>query len=247
MSGSMPLSPGATGLVDGDAALPEKYDITDIDVDDPISAIVEIDKILRPDIKGINSADDIQTILHYYRTIKHAFYTFEVEFDVTIPETPSHPELIAILHNVKGLVDNKKIELLRRKIYPNRTIALDAAWRGKVHSYLLVVRKFVEDAQLEAPLHDSIMTKLNALAAEIDRTRSRLDAFADVLVGLCEGVSAGAKALTPAVRLFERVVGSLARAQSETPAPSLPAPETLGLPSPESIGQDAPEADDEGA
>jgi hypothetical protein len=50
------------------------------------------------------------------------------------------------------------------------------------------------------------------------------------LVGICEGISQGAVALNPAVRLLERVVGALSRMQESENRPlALPRPEDFGL------------------
>jgi hypothetical protein len=115
-------------------------------------------------------------------------------------------------------------------------VALDNAWRDKIHSYVLHIRRIVNDAKdLPVSMREAILHKLNAFDAEVDRTRTRLQVFSDVFVALCEGLSAGAEALIPAVRLGERIIGALARLQGEPPILALPPPDQFDLPSPDPL------------
>ena len=103
-----------------------------------------------------------------------------------------------------------------------------------VNSYISHIRTAVEKADLEEGLRQSIMSKLGSLQQEVDRNRTRVSAAMDIFAELTQGISAGAKNLEPAVKLVERVVGSLknlGRKEREE-LKQLPAPDTLGLPDP---------------
>jgi hypothetical protein len=127
-------------------------------------------------------------------------------------------------------VDRLRITALREKTLSLNAIALDDDWRTKLHSYIATIRQIVQKTNLEASIKEGILKKLQALDAEVDRERSRIQIFSEALVGVCEGISSGANALAPAARLLERVIGSLARLKSNKPdVLALPKPDDLGL------------------
>jgi hypothetical protein len=95
------------------------------------------------------------------------------------------------------------------------------------------------DSDAAPSIKESMLAKVHALDAEIDRQRTRVEVVTGLLVGLCAAVGEGAKKLGPAVRLTERIVGALARLGPPEPAIlALPAPEALGLDDEASDGRD---------
>jgi hypothetical protein len=117
-------------------------------------------------------------------------------------------------------------------------VALDAAWRDKIHTYVQHIRHIVNNAEnLPVQIKETILTTLHAFDAEVDRTRTRIEVFSDAFARLCEGISAGAKSLGPAVKLGERIIGALVRLSGAPPILALPPPEQLDLPAPETLEQ----------
>ena len=115
-------------------------------------------------------------------------------------------------------------------------VALDNPWRDKIHSYVAHIRQIVNDAgDLPIQIKEEILRKLHAFDAEVDRARTRIEVFSDAFVRLCEGLSAGAKALGPAVKLGERIIGALARLSGAPTVLALQPPEQLDLPAPETL------------
>jgi len=204
--------------------------IENIQETDPVRAIIAIDRELRPDFETINSTAQVEIIFAYRAMMERACKLFGVEFSVPEPDDDNYATARKILYLTKLEIDKLKVNLLYEKVQVGEAVVLDTAWRDKIHSSLAIVRSLVNRPEIPVQIRDSIMTKIHALDAEIDRVRTRIQAFTQVLVGLCEGVSAGATALTPAVRLLERVVGAVARVQPSQPAPlALPPPEDFGL------------------
>ena len=214
--------------------MPEfEIDIEDIDEADPLKAVIEIERRIRPKIEECENAQHVRIAIRYYRAMKRACYRFGLDFDVAEPENEYTPTGDRLLYETKAVIDEMKIDLLHQNFQSNESFILDNSWKEKVHSYVGHIRRIVERASLTPSLHDGIMAKLHALDQEVDRSRSRMKVFTDTFVDLCAGVSAGANELKPAVSLFERVVGALARLKSQPPTLALPAPATLGLEAPD--------------
>jgi hypothetical protein len=216
-------------------------DLLDFESGDPIEAIIKIDRNIRPpsDFR-INGSDQVEIVNRYYQIIKHSCDLFGVTFDVDSNDVSDTSDARTLLYLIQAEIEKRKIEVLHAKFQSKISIELDENWREKILSYISHVRIIVTKAEIREQIRDSIMSKLHALDAEVDRTRTRTAKITEVLVELCKGVSAGANELKPAVRLFERVVGAIANLwPSQPPNLTLPPPDTLGLPPP-----DEPTAED---
>lgn len=114
-------------------------------------------------------------------------------------------------------------------------VSLDENWRARATTYLSHIRDSINAAQVEKLHRESILSKLNTLQAEIDRSRARIHSFSEVFLELTSSISEGAKKLEPAVKLIERISGAvygLQRRELQAPERSLPSPDRLGLPEP---------------
>ena len=114
-------------------------------------------------------------------------------------------------------------------------LILDATWKAKAGSYIMLIRDIVTKAQMEDKLRQNVLDRLNALQGEIDRNQTRVEAFSETLIAITGAVGRGAKNLEPAVKLAERLAGSifnLREDRDQQPPLQLPPPESLGLPDP---------------
>ena len=172
-------------------------------------------------------------MLSYYEKLKHAAQSLGLEF------APKYPSFGTTAEDWEGFfgkvveeIDKRKIDILVENVNRQTGVALDQAWRDKIHSYVAHIRQIVvAPKNLSVQLKEKILRRLQAFDAEVDRTRAQV--FTDVFVSICEGVSEGAEAFTPAVRLGERIIGALERLQGQAPVLSLPSPKQFAPPSPE--------------
>jgi len=216
-------------------------DILDIQETDPLKIILAIDKQIRPKNTDINNYGDIEAIRKYHSTMAHACRLFGVDFNVDDPVDDGTDTARQLLYATKATIDKKKIDLLHDKLKRETNVVLDASWRDKIHSYLTIIRQIVERAEMHVAIRERILGRLSDLAIEVDRYRAPIQKFTDALVGICEGISAGADALTPAARLLERVIGAISRVKPTEQAPlALPAPEDLGLSNAEPMAEIPP-------
>jgi hypothetical protein len=200
------------------------FDFQDIDETDPLRALLAIEKRLRSELAG----EDAQAAWKYCQAIEHAFMLFEIPLFVSLPNDPDSNEIWETFHSITSEVGKKKIDAFHQQFINKSIIQFDASWREKIHSCIAIIRGVVEREQMETSLREKILSRLNSLAEAVDRQRATTQKFADVLVSLCEGVSRGAEALTPAVRLFERVVGAIERLRGTKSEPlALPKPVIL--------------------
>ncbi len=207
--------------------------IADLEPNDPLRLVIDIEKRLRP---TTDTNRDVDVVLRYHLAVKHACKVLGVEFGVETPETVNYVNAAKVFELTRLEIELKQIDLLAEKVKSNLTVELDDSWRGKVHTYLAHIRPIIDQADIPQGLRDSILEKLNHLAAEVDRSRTRVQAFSEVLVELCVGIGDGANGLRPAVVLFERLVGAIVKLRNTgAPTLSLPPPEGFGLEPPEDI------------
>jgi hypothetical protein len=113
------------------------------------------------------------------------------------------------------------------------SISLDAAWKTKVTAYVAHIREVVAKAQVQEAIRERIFKALGQLQLEIDRNRTRPQAWAEVWLPMTEAIGRGAKNLEPAIRLLERGAGAISRLRTGIAGghlpPRLPPPDDLGL------------------
>jgi hypothetical protein len=205
-------------------------DITDIDTTDPRMMLIEIDKQIRPTLVNPSTTNEVLAVRGYFYSIRHAYSTLgEIQFPLKEPSEWTGQTANQVFSDLKHTIEKLKIDALYEKSHQN-DVVLDVPWRERIHGYLANIRVVVESAGVSPVIRDRILSTLNSLAKEVDRGRAPMEKFTTALVGVCQGISEGATALTPAVRLLERVIGALARVKSsEKPPLALPKPDDFGL------------------
>lgn len=124
-------------------------------------------------------------------------------------------------------------------------VYLSDDYRSEIHKLIGRIRKIVNQADLGDVKKDAIYDKIAKLQSEIDRSRTRFDAFLSRFLDLTNVVGEGAENLEPAVKLLGRLTEVIGRAKSAHDAGKLPSPEeTRKLPRPESDQQPDSETDD---
>lgn len=219
-------------------------ELTEIDAENPERLFVELAKNMAPAIRKPFNEDDRIAIISYYKKLRHAANGLGIQFDISpVPQLdPGNSDLHSFFDRLLDEIEIRKIDVLISNLREKSVdqIKLDSPWREKIHSYVAYIRQIVMNVDdLSIEIRESLLKKLHGFDAEVDKGRTNLQAFTDIFVSLCEGISRGAQALTPAVKLGEKVIGALARLQSQTPTLALPPPEQFDLQAPESIDQDS--------
>ena len=177
------VRPGCTRRFRGEGVM----EIEDINEADPRRFLIEAEEILAGQIK------DETSLKTYVRLVKHLSNKLNIPLPIDENEK-DWENLREIMINVQDQMAKMRIDIA---IERNSTgVALDNPWRDKIHSYVAHIRQIVNnEGDLPIQIKEEILRKLHAFDAEVDRARTRIEVFSDAFVRLCEGLSAGAKAL----------------------------------------------------
>ena len=112
-------------------------------------------------------------------------------------------------------------------------IYLSKNYKTEIHKLLGRVRKVVNGVDLPDSKKDAISDKINALQSEVDRSKTRFDAFLSRWLDVTNAASEGAENLEPVVKLLDHVMRIFGRAKTEHDVGKLPPPKVpQKLPSP---------------
>ena len=128
------------------------------------------------------------------------------------------PQLYRDLSRHAGIVSQKfKMEAARRlKIDTQSIIILDDTSREAIHLLINAIRDKLNELLLSENKRESLFNKLNAFAAEVDRNRTRTEAFFSFVV---EAARAGKKVkdeLKPLQQTIDRVLDLIEKANKWT-------------------------------
>jgi hypothetical protein len=104
------------------------------------------------------------------------------------------------------------------------TVQFNDERRHEIHNLLDKIKKVVANLTISDRKRDAIYSKIAALASEVDRSRTRIDALMAFILETSETAGEAAENLEPVIKLAERVRKLFARAQAEGQSGALPAP-----------------------
>lgn len=108
-------------------------------------------------------------------------------------------------------VEELKLQILRQKV--SHSVALDPATKAKLRHLVEQIRMDVDRLDISAAKKDALFRCINALQVEIDRERTRWQAFGALMIEACDDVGEAAKRLEPVIRAVERVGAALGLAK----------------------------------
>jgi len=118
------------------------------------------------------------------------------------------------------------------------TVVLSPDFRQEIHSQINTIRKIVVVAEISDRKRDAILAKLNALASEVDQSKTGFENALSIFLDLSEAVERGHERMSPALNRIERIIKMIA-GQREDDTPALPAPDNQRrLPAPEKRPED---------
>ncbi len=110
----------------------------------------------------------------------------------------------------------------RAKLY---SVKLDAAAKIKLTHLLTEICEAVAVLDISVTKKDRLYARINALQEEVDRERTREQAFGALLIEACDDIGEAAKKLEPVVRIIERAGQAIGIAKrAEDAQPRLPRP-----------------------
>jgi hypothetical protein len=120
-----------------------------------------------------------------------------------------------------------QIRIRTAQVNREGSVALDAKAKRKIHHYIQQIRDAIEDCGLDVDKKDALLGKLAKFAAEVDRTRTNLNAGMAVFIAVCAGIGEGFDKLKPVREMIDSIAGLLGKAKEleDQYTPRLPAPQ----------------------
>jgi hypothetical protein len=118
-----------------------------------------------------------------------------------------------------------QVQILHSRRVRGYSVRLDASTKSKIRHYLEKIREIVDRLGVPLPKREALTAKITALTDEVDRDRTRLDAYAGLALEMAATGGEVAHRLNPARKFLDNIAGLLGYAkQAEDARPSLPAP-----------------------
>lgn len=128
------------------------------------------------------------------------------------------------------------IKVRHAQVVRKNSVRLEPATREKIRELINKIKLTIEGIELPLPRKEALMAKLNAFAAEVDRDRTRLEAFGALIIELAGGAAKVERKLRPIRKWLDSIASVMheARALEDTYS-RLPPPNKRVQPPPKQI------------
>jgi len=99
----------------------------------------------------------------------------------------------------------------------------DGTARTKIHHFIAQIREFLQRLELDVDRKESLLDKLNIFSKEVDRDRTRLEAWGNLTIAIAGVVGEATEKLLPLRNLIDSIARVIWGTQSDS-KPMLPAP-----------------------
>jgi hypothetical protein len=157
----------------------------------------------------------------------------------SIPAEDNTSNLQDIYNAFLRVVDNYTVRAHIRNVRhgPSTSLPLDEHDKKHIRAYVTKIKEIVEASALEIGKKESLLNRLNAFLAEVDRDRTSMQRFSDFIMGLARTTADATEELEPTwkwARLIAAIFGARYDAENaklpppqkkiEPPKPKLPPP-----------------------
>lgn len=125
------------------------------------------------------------------------------------------------------------------------SVRLDEPTRKKIKHYLEQIREIFLKLEIDSRKRDSLLATLNTLDLEIDRGRTRLDVFGDLVIGTAGILGDVAEKVEPIRKWIDSIAGLIWGARESSGQKQLPSPTEKKQIEPPRVPKREPEMDDE--
>jgi hypothetical protein len=227
---------------------------------DPELAFVQFEKIMRGRVQAEeehaheHESDPDTYRLEYMNKVAAAAQAFRIEAlsNLSVPRSSTIGYGANVHEHYRDFtrkVDFVTIQIRIRSAQSNRegSVGLDSTSKARIHHFIQQIREIIQGADLPEDKRDALFGKLNAFAAEIDRSRTRLQAAAAVFIAVCHTIGEGFEKLEPARKWLDsigRVLGQAKEGEDRADNMLSPPSERKRLVPPPDIPLIAPPDDD---
>lgn len=184
---------------------------------DPEEAFVVLEEMARgryrDECRSLGEEDSSIPMKHrYMSTVLPAAQFYDIDALMfwsrpTEKELWSHDYYDRFMDDVDYCVSELKLRIITRA--RQHSVALDADAKTKLRQMLSHIRETVDKLDISVAKKEALFKRINALQDEIDRDRTRYQAFAALIIEACDDTGEAAKRLEPVVRLVERIGSAL--------------------------------------
>jgi hypothetical protein len=116
-----------------------------------------------------------------------------------------------------------QIQITHIRSGARNSVALDPSEKTHLRAYAEKMKEIIEGSSLLPAKKERLFNKLNAFIAELDRDRTALQSFTDLVIALATAGGDAAKELEPAWK-WVRLLGAILGARQEREQTHIPAP-----------------------
>lgn len=209
-------------------------DITDEEManlpEDPEEAFIALERIVRKRLHEAQAAvDENEDTTPFYRrymsfvlpAAKHYGISGLAHWERPKPNDDYWNTYTSFIADVDYCLS--ALRLQKAEKVKQHSVKLDPAAKLKFRHMLAQLRETVDSLNVSVAKKEALYKRINALQEEIDRDRTRYQAFAALMIEACDDVGQAAKKLEPLVRQIERLGAAFgAEKRAEDAKPKLP-------------------------
>lgn len=193
--------------------------------DDPEEAFVKLEacarRHLNHELSNLLEQDDPDALYRQYMsTVLGAVSVFKIDAlgGWALPSGGDYGT--DLVHQFIADVDHctMQIRLLHARRVKQYSVVLDIPTKKKLRHYIDQIRETIDKLEVSQGKKDRLYSKVEALALEIDRDRTRYQAIAALFIEAADDAGEAASRLEPVVQLVERIgaaIGIAKRAQED--------------------------------
>lgn len=198
---------------------------------DPEQAFLTLEAKFRDDCEtAVNRAHENARVevfyMHYIGRVLAAISELELagQFRDTVPniEDVDYNTYLNFSKDVEHY--RTKLEIRHSRRAQGFSVCFDLAAKEKVRHHIGQLRGIFDTLELDQKKKDALLTKLRDLESEVDRERTRFDAFAALAIEAA-GVIGEVIEKSKVLKLLNAIAGAIHGAKEEEEAKQLPAPQ----------------------
>ena len=198
--------------------------------DDPEEAFLQLEEKFREDcgVLVANAHEDTNLNIYFVDYIAQVLGAIEA-LDLKSAFASEVPQIESVDYNTY-LNFSKDVKHYTTQIHIRRarrvqgfSVRFDSAAKTKIHHFVAQIREFLQKLELDTNKKDSLLTKLNVFAADVDRERTRLEAWGNIAIEVAGIAGDAAEKLEPVRKWLDSIARVIWGVQTEA-RPSLPGP-----------------------
>ena len=187
--------------------------------EDPAFAFVECEKILRRQLKDslekVEGFGVQELYIEYINHVRAAARALELPYFNSISFPHDYERLFEFFQKFTQEVDfiTGETRMRRARRTKEYSVALDSAARKKIHLHIAKIKGVLEKLEVSDQKRDALFTKVAALEAEVERTRTRFEVVSAFIIEASSVVGKAIDQLEPARKWVDSIAAIMGKAK----------------------------------